>query len=67
MSEVKWLWFFIMIGALVVVAHHIAVLFKASAEAKGGEIAQLYNKVFVPASFSYIFAAIMSPTAALQA
>jgi len=44
-QEVKWLWFFIMVAALVVVAHHIAVLFKATAEAKGGDIAQLYGKL----------------------
>jgi hypothetical protein len=44
-EEVKWLWFFIMIGALVVVGHHLVVLFKASAEAKGGDHAQLYSKV----------------------
>jgi bacteriorhodopsin len=44
-SEVKWLWFIIQVGAFVIVAHHLIVLFKAAAEAKGGEIAQLYGKV----------------------
>uniref|UniRef100_A0A6U4PPW4 Rhodopsin n=2 Tax=Hemiselmis andersenii TaxID=464988 RepID=A0A6U4PPW4_HEMAN len=44
-SEVKWLWFFINIGALIIVSHHIVVLFKAAAEAKGGEVAQLYGKL----------------------
>lgn len=45
MSQVKWLWFIIQVGAFVIVAHHLIVLFKAAAEAKGGEIAQLYGKV----------------------
>ena len=42
-STVKWLWFLINIGALAGVLIHLARVFKAGADAKGGEVAQLYG------------------------
>jgi len=44
-TTVKWLWFLINIGALGGVLVHLARIFKAGADAKGGEVAQLYGKV----------------------
>merc|ERR1711865_243978 len=44
-TTVKWLWFLINIGALAGVLVHLARIFKAGADAKGGEVAQLYGKV----------------------
>jgi hypothetical protein len=42
-TTVKWLWFLINVGALAGVLVHLARIFKASADAKGGEVAQLYG------------------------
>jgi hypothetical protein len=42
-STVKWLWFLINIAALAGVLIHLARVFKAGADAKGGEVAQLYG------------------------
>ena len=42
-SAVKWLWFLINVSALAGVLVHLARVFKAGADAKGGEVAQLYG------------------------
>jgi len=44
-TTVKWLWFIIDLAALAGVMMHLARIFKAGADAKGGEVAQLYGKV----------------------
>jgi len=40
---VKWLWFLIYIAALAGVVFHLVRFFKASADAKGGDLAMLYG------------------------
>jgi bacteriorhodopsin len=47
-SAVKWLWFLISIGALAGYLLHVARIFKASADVKGGEVAQLYGRFLLP-------------------
>jgi bacteriorhodopsin len=42
-TTVKWLWFMINLAALGGVLMHLARIFKAGADAKGGEVAQLYG------------------------
>ena len=42
-TTVKWLWFIIDLAALAGVMMHLARIFKAGADAKGGEVAQLYG------------------------
>ena len=42
-TTVKWLWFIINLAALGGVLIHLARIFKAGADAKGGEVAQLYG------------------------
>jgi bacteriorhodopsin len=44
-TTVKWFWFLIGLAALFAVLVHFAQTFKAYADAKGGEIAQLYGKL----------------------
>ena len=44
-SAVKWLWFLINVTALAGVLVHLARVFKAGADAKGGEVAQLYGEI----------------------
>ncbi|KAJ1492190.1 hypothetical protein T484DRAFT_1611851, partial [Baffinella frigidus] len=43
--SVKWMWFLISLTALAGAVYHIVQVFKASADAKGGEVAALYGKV----------------------
>lgn len=44
-TTVKWIWFLINIAALGGVLMHLARIFKAGADAKGGEVAQLYGEL----------------------
>ena len=44
-TTVKWFWFLIGLGALFAVIVHFAQVFKAFADAKGGERAQIYGKI----------------------
>jgi len=46
-TTVKWLWFLINVGALAGVLMHLARIFKAGADAKGGEVAQLYGELTI--------------------
>merc|ERR1712216_901220 len=44
-TTVKWLWFILNLAGLAGVLAHLARVFKAGADSKGGEVAQLYGKV----------------------
>lgn len=44
-TTVKWFWFLIGLAALFAVVVHFAQVFKAYADAKGGEVSQLYGKL----------------------
>lgn len=44
-TTVKWFWFLIGLAALFAVVVHFAQVFKAYADAKGGELSQLYGKL----------------------
>mmetsp|Transcript_2614 Transcript_2614/g.4211 ORF Transcript_2614/g.4211 Transcript_2614/m.4211 type:complete len:204 (-) Transcript_2614:207-818(-) len=44
-TTVKWFWFLIGLVALFAVVVHFAQIYKAAADARGGEAAQLYGKV----------------------
>lgn len=44
-TTVKWFWFLIGLAALFAVIVHFAQVFKAYADAKGGELSQLYGKL----------------------
>lgn len=53
-SAVKWLWFLISIGALAGYLLHVARIFKASADVKGGEVAQLYGRFLLPFRLTFV-------------
>ena len=42
-TTVKWLWFILNLAGLAGVLAHLARVFKAGADSKGGEVAQLYG------------------------
>ena len=44
-TTVKWFWFLLGLAALFAVVVHFAQVFKAYADAKGGERSQVYGKV----------------------
>lgn len=51
---VKWLWFIISIVGIAGVLAHFSKIFKEAADAKGGEIVQLYGKLGLISTYSWV-------------